>query len=360
MSVDPCSLRADLHVHSYHSGYAKHLRFLRTRDCYSDPDAVYRVAKARGMDLVTITDHDSIDGCLEFLSRHPDSDDFFISEEIECSFPGRPLTVHVAAYGINERIHREIQRLRANVYETAAYLRSEHLVFSLNHLFFLFARQMPLEEYLAAVLPLFPAFETRNGAMLPQHNALIEATLHAREAQTGVGHLSADGRPSTGDGRLNHPVALVGGSDAHTLRHVGTTYTEAPGRTKAEFLDSLRGGRTRVGGRQGSVLRMAADIYGVVFCYWASLVGALRQDLSCGRRALGLGFSAVSLPAEFVPLLVAVFAKGGEARRVAAYAREWEAARTTGQTMPDGPERAAHCHPVRRGLQPAPNHAEPE
>ena len=43
-------MRADLHVHSYHSGYASHLRFLRARDCYSEPEAVYRVAKARGMD----------------------------------------------------------------------------------------------------------------------------------------------------------------------------------------------------------------------------------------------------------------------------------------------------------------------
>ena len=62
-------MRADLHLHSYHSGHAGQLRFLRARDCYSDPDAVYAAAKARGMDLVTITDHDSVDGCLEFLER---------------------------------------------------------------------------------------------------------------------------------------------------------------------------------------------------------------------------------------------------------------------------------------------------
>jgi predicted metal-dependent phosphoesterase TrpH len=57
-------LRADLHLHSYHSGHAGQLRFLRARDCYSEPDAVYAAAKARGMDVVTITDHDSVEGCL--------------------------------------------------------------------------------------------------------------------------------------------------------------------------------------------------------------------------------------------------------------------------------------------------------
>ena len=46
-------LRADLHVHSYHSGYARHLRILRARDCYSEPEAVYAAARARGMDHLT-------------------------------------------------------------------------------------------------------------------------------------------------------------------------------------------------------------------------------------------------------------------------------------------------------------------
>jgi hypothetical protein len=298
-------LRADLHVHSYHSGYASHLRFLRSRDCYSSPEDVYRVAKSRGMDVVTITDHDSVGGCLEFLDRHPDADDFFISEEIECRFPGLPLKAHVGAYGIDERIHREIQPLRGNVHEVAAYLRQQGVVFALNHLFFFFNRQMPLEEYLRAVLSLFPAFEARNGAMLPSHNILIEDILRERGGPT-------------------RPV-LLGGSDAHTLGSLGTTYTEARGRNRDEFLQSLRAGDTRVGGRHGGVLRVAREIYGVVFRYWASLVGIGRQELPWPRRTLGLVFSAVSLPAEFVPLLVAVAHKRRERARIAAYRRECQA-----------------------------------
>ena len=149
------TMRADLHVHSWHSGYANHMRFLRARDCYSEPEAVYRVAKARGMDLVTITDHDSIGGCLEFLDRHPDSDDFFISEEIECLVPGLPLKVHIGAYDINERVHRDVQPLRRSVFETTAYLRQQGVFFTLNHLFFFLRGQMPLGDYLDALLPLF-------------------------------------------------------------------------------------------------------------------------------------------------------------------------------------------------------------
>ena len=299
-------LRADLHLHSYHSGHAGHLTFLRARDCYSEPDAVYAAAKARGMDVVTITDHDSVDGCLEFLERHPDADDFFISEEIECRFPDVDLKVHIGAYGISERIHRDIQPLRRNVFEAVAYLRSEGIFYALNHPFFFFKGQLPLDDYLGFALRLFPAFEVRNGTMLAAHNELAEAIVRQWSASS----------PS--------PLTAIGGSDSHTLRGIGTTYTEAPGTTRDEFLQSLRAGRARAGGRHGSTWREAREIYGVVGRYWAALLGAGRQELSWPRRTLGLAFSALSMPFEFSPLVVAALHKRDEARRVAGYRREWE------------------------------------
>jgi predicted metal-dependent phosphoesterase TrpH len=299
-------LRADLHVHSYHSGYAGHLRFLRARDCYSDPDAVYATAKARGMDLVTITDHDSIDGCLEFLDRHPDAPDFFVSEEIECRVPDTSLRIHVGAYDITEKIHRDVQPLRGNVFDAAAYLRGEGVFCSLNHPFFFFSGQMPLADYIASLLPLVSAVEVRNATMLAAHNELAEAIVDEWRRERGA------------------PLVALGGSDSHTLGGIAAAYTEAPGRSREEFLESLRAGRAQPGGRHGGVLRVAEQIYGVVARYWLSLLGAGRRDLSWRRRALGLAFSLVSLPAEFTPLLVAVLDKRDEARRVAAYRREWE------------------------------------
>jgi len=58
-------MRCDLHVHSWYSGHGdvpvlEHLG----RECYSDPLAVYETARRRGMDLVTLTDHDTIEGAL--------------------------------------------------------------------------------------------------------------------------------------------------------------------------------------------------------------------------------------------------------------------------------------------------------
>ena len=168
------SMKADLHVHSYHSGYARHFHWLRARECYSTPDDIYRVAKARGMDLVCITDHDSIDGCLEFLDRHPDAPDFIAGEEISCLVPDAPgLRIHLGALGMTEAVHREAQRLRDNVFETAAYLRRERVFFVMNHLFMLFDDQMAVETYVRRALTLAPGLETRNGAMLAEHNEFV-------------------------------------------------------------------------------------------------------------------------------------------------------------------------------------------
>ncbi len=228
----------------------------------------------------------------------PDADDFFISEEIECRFPDVDLKVHIGAYGISQRAHREIQPLRRNVFEAVAYLRSEGIFCALNHPFFFFKGQLPLDEYLAFALRLFPGFEVRNGTMLAVHNELVEAIVRHWSASSPV------------------PLTSIGGSDSHTLAGIGTTYTEAPGTTPDEFLQSLREGRARAGGRHGSAWREAREIYGVVGRYWATLLGAGRQELSWPRRMLGLAFSALSMPLEFSPLVVAALHKRDEARRV--------------------------------------------
>jgi predicted metal-dependent phosphoesterase TrpH len=323
-------VRADLHLHSYYSGQAGHLRFLRARDSYSDPMDVYRAAKARGMDLVTITDHDTIDGCLAFLDRRPDAADFFVSEEIECRLPGADLRFHLGAYGITERIHREIQPLRANVVEAAAYLRAEQVFFALNHPFFYFRHQLPLGEYLEMARRLFPAVEVRNGTMLRVHNQLAERMVRRWQAEGG------------GPG-------AIGGSDAHTLRGIGTTWTEAPGASPADFLRSLAGGLGRPGGVHGGVWREAREIYGVVGRYWKALLGFGPDDLSPGRRAFGLAFSAVSLPFEFFPVLIAARHKRVEAEAVARCRREWEA-----EAVPAGDRHARLAAPGRAATGQAP------
>jgi len=263
------------------------MKFLRSRDCYSSPLDVYETARARGMDLVTFTDHDSIDGCLELVDRFPDATDFICGEEVTCRFPDGDIEVHLAVYGMTEALHRDLQPLRGNVFDVIACLRQADVFFALNHLLHFYRGQAPLDEYLRLLLSV-PALEVRNGAMLGSHNAFIED--YARTVSPGW--------------------SAVGGSDAHTLRRVGKTWTEVPGAATAdEYLAGLRAGRCTAGGVSGGVLAISGDVYGVVARYMASLSGIGPSDHVGLQRLACLAFSAGSLPFQFTPLLVAIIGK---------------------------------------------------
>ena len=286
-------LRADLHVHSCHSRVSGNMRFLGSRDCYSKPADVYRIAKARGMDFVAFTDHDSIDGALELLSDRPGLDDVIVGEEVSCRLPDGDIEVHLGVYGMTESLHRDLQPLRRNVFDVIARLREADVFFALNHLLHFYRGQIPVERYLR-LLDHVPALEARNGAMLAAHNLLIEQIAKKSEKR----------------------FAMVAGSDAHTLRRIGRTWTTAPGRTREEFMQNIRLGLGLPGGFHGTTTTIAGDAYGVVARYVAALVGFGPPDLGAAKRAACLGFTVVSLPFQFIPLLLAARSKARERRAV--------------------------------------------
>jgi predicted metal-dependent phosphoesterase TrpH len=290
--------RADLHVHSCFSAASGSLRFLRSRDCYSSPLDVYRTAKRRGMDVVTITDHDAIDGWRKLKDTLPDANDILPGEEVSCCLPDGNVEIHLGVYGITERLHAEIQPLRRNVFDVIALLRERETFFALNHVLHFYREQTPLERYLQ-LLSAVPAIETRNGAMLEAHNVLAER----------LGHGWRGDAPALG---------CVAGSDAHTLRRVGRTWTEAPGTTASAFLASLSAGLGTPGGDHGGPMSVAADLYGVIARYSASVYGRGPRDHSGWHRAACALFIAASLPVQFLPLVVAVVGKSRERRAVTA------------------------------------------
>ena len=125
------------------------------------------------MDLVCVTDHDSIDGGLELLERRPDADDVIVGEEITCRLPDGESRCTSRAYDMTEALHRDVQHLRGNVFDVTARLREAGVFFALNHLLHFYRDQLPLERYLE-LLDEVPALEVRNGTMLPAHNELCE------------------------------------------------------------------------------------------------------------------------------------------------------------------------------------------
>jgi len=233
-------MKCDLHVHTLHSGMCTVPVFQRIcRESYSDPGEVHATLKRRGMDLVTVTDHDSIDSS-ESLRHHPD---FFLSEEVTCH-TSRGTELHVGVYDIRERDHIEIQRRRDDLPTLFAYLNERELLFSINHAFSGLTgsrAQADFEDF----AEYFPAVEVLNGQMLPAANGHAE-NFAARYRK----------------------IALAG-SDSHTLAGLGRTFTQVQGaHDRREFVDGLKRGWTAAFGEAGSygkLLRAVLEIsYGMM------------------------------------------------------------------------------------------------
>ena len=226
-------MKCDLHVHTIHSGMCTIPLLDRIcRESYNDPDALYDTLKRRGMDLVTVTDHDSIDA-VEPLRSRPD---FFLSEEVSCSTTAGT-RLHMGVYDIEERHHADLQRRSDDMPSLLAYLEENALLFSINHVFSGLTgsrADADFEEFAAR----FPAVETRNGQMIEAANR------HAAAFAAKAGKIA------------------MGGSDAHTMASLGRTYTEVPGaRNGREFIAGLKQGRTRAMGESGDYWKLTRAIF---------------------------------------------------------------------------------------------------
>ncbi len=272
-------MRCDLHVHSRHSGHDGLPGFLHGfgRECYSDPAAVATVARSRGMQLVTLTDHDSIEGALSLMGpAHT-----FLSEEVTCRLPGGAV-VHVGVYGIEERDHAEIAARRDDAERLFAYLAERRIPAALNHPLSALAGDRRPEDLLRALRGL-PLVETRNGLMSRRLNH--GARVAARALRRGE----------------------VGGSDAHTLASVARAFTEVEGaRDREEFLDGLRLRLAVPRGVSGGYARLTADVARLLASGYAE---ALTLALG-GPRELALTATAVALLPllPLLPLVTAAFA----------------------------------------------------
>ncbi len=223
--------RVDMHCHSTASQLSRLgvQRSLGLPECATPPEEVYELAKRRGMDFVTITDHDTIDGCLELADRP----DCFVSEELTARFAGEPQAVHVLCYGITPGDHEWLQAHAGDVEACAAYLEDNGIACGLAHPFYnVDAPLLPRHRRLLAEL--FPVWEVRNGSRAAELN--MPAAVYT-ETHGGTG---------------------IGGSDDHAGVDIGRTFTEAPAAaTPEEFLRCLHDGEVEAGGEQGSAAKWA-------------------------------------------------------------------------------------------------------
>jgi glycosyltransferase involved in cell wall biosynthesis/predicted metal-dependent phosphoesterase TrpH len=223
--------RVDMHCHSTASQQSRLgvQRAVGLPECATPPQEVYELAKRRGMDFVTISDHDTIAGVLEIAERP----DVFISVELTAHFRGEPQAVHVLCYGISPEDHEWLQAHRGDVEICSAYLYEHDIVCALAHPYYRVAAPLTA-RHRRRLAHLFDVWEVRNGARARELN---------RPAATYIAALDGTG---------------VGGSDDHAGIDIGRTWSETPAASSpSEFLAHIRAGRVIAGGSQGGAAKWA-------------------------------------------------------------------------------------------------------
>ena len=261
--------RADLHVHSQYSDRPTEwvLRRIGAPECYTKPRAVYDVAKRRGMDFVTISDHNCIQGAAE-IAHLPG---VFVSNEVTAYFPDDGCKIHVLVWNITEPQFEEIQRLRENIVDFRDYLCQENIVHSCAHPLYSINDRLTISHF-ERLLLLFNVFETMNGGRNRRGNDMVRAVLeNLTPAQFAD---IADRHTITPRGEAPWVKGFTGGSDDHSGVFIAKGFTACPAAASPrEFLAHVAARQSAASGLDGTPLSFAHSLYSIGYQYYRDRFG---------------------------------------------------------------------------------------
>ncbi len=252
--------KCDLHIHSRYSARSEEWLFRRFDfpDSYSAPKELHRQLLERGMDYVTITDHDTIAGCLQIINL-PHS---FISEQVTTYFPHDPCKLHILVWGISQEQHGEIEGVRDNILELQHYLQTAQIAHAVAHPLYSVNGQLDA-SHLERLILLFKHFEGING---------LRDALLSDLAQTLFKQLTPDKIDVFANRHNLAPThaepwkkIFVGGSDDHGGQFAASAYTETPAaESVTKFLEYIRNGNCSARGYGGTPLALSHGFYNTV------------------------------------------------------------------------------------------------
>ena len=300
--------RVDFHLHSYASNVTDYYaaNTFSIPESYSDPLKLYQTLKMKGMSLVTLTDHNSIDGVRVMLDKG--LPDVFISSEMTTTFPEDGCNIHITVANMTETQFAEINRLRGNIYEMVAYvdleIASEHLQQAGNKLAYFmthplmstqnrpYGREGSLSAtHIEKAMLLCNCLEVRNGARTKALNRLTWDIVRGLDRET-IEHL-ANRHDIMPKGPTPWLKSVVGGSDDHSGINPGETWTEFNTGNRPVsanvLIESIRARSSRPNGRHGGPVTIAHSLLKLLY-----EGGAQRSPKSSGK-SVNVGGSMASL-----------------------------------------------------------------
>ncbi len=276
--------RVDFHIHSYASNVTDYYaaNTFAIPESYSDPIETYHELKRQGMSLVTLTDHNSIDGVLEILAAG--HRDVFISAEMTTTFPEDGCNIHVTIANMSEAQFQEADRLRGNIYEMIGYIENEiaketddpasnKLVYFMTHPLMStqnreYGRRGSLTvDHLEKALLLCPVMEIQNGT---RTKSLNDFTLRWIESidQKKLERL-ANKHGIEPNGETPWLKGYTAGSDDHSGINQGRTWTTFPfdgdAPTPNMLVEAIRRRETKAGGAHGGPVTLAHSVFKLLY-----------------------------------------------------------------------------------------------
>ena len=250
--------KADLHLHSIYSEHPSEwfLQKLGAAESYTQPDFIYKELKKRGMDYITITDHNKIAGAMLLKKKYPD--EIIVGLEATAYFPEDKCKIHILVYGLNELQYDIIQTIRTDIYELRDYLKQENLTHAVAHPTYSVNGKLT-QEHLEKLILLFDHFEGINGGRNKVYNnSWIKLVSNLKESHITQLYEKYKIEPFSDKSWIK---GLIGGSDDHGGLFLGKTYTETEASSIEEFLESIKNKKTKPFGRHNDFKSLAFHVY---------------------------------------------------------------------------------------------------
>lgn len=218
--------RADLHVHTKYSGLAR-LGFLRFPESVNEPRDVVKQANSTGLQVVCITDHNTIHGGLKASETAKDfpGTEVVVGEEVSTS------DGEIIGLFLNEDVPRGLSAA-----ETIERIRSQGGLAIAPH---------PFSMHVPAL-----------GLKVDQLDLDALEILNA-------GHVDGYANKKAADHCRSGRWAKVAGSDSHALNTIGCAYTLFEGSGAEDLRREILAKRTDVGGEPMPMYKVVAWSMGV-------------------------------------------------------------------------------------------------
>ena len=194
-------------------------------DCSMDPAKVVRVAKARGIDAIAITDHDEIEGAREAAKAANGDILVIIGEELDTA------AGDILGLWLKEKI---VER------DPIAAIKAIHAQGGLAILAHPFTKTKSVDEPVARALDGCEGF-------------------NARHSELGS-YEGAEGEPRVASFAQSYDLSLTAGSDAHFYRELARARTVVSASTLDEAREQIRRGNTVLSGKKSSPFNLLASV----------------------------------------------------------------------------------------------------